>query len=687
MIPRDTVNLILDTARIEDVVGDFVTLKRRGANYVACCPFHNEKTPSFYVSPAKGIYKCFGCGKSGSAVGFVMEHEHCSYSEALRYLASKYKIDVVEEEETAEEIALRQRRESLLLVSEFAQKFFAEQLSTPEGRSVGYAYLRGRGLEDDTIRRFGLGWAPSGRTALIDAAKEAGYKLEYLIAAGLAVQREDGTVVDKFWERVMFPIHSVSGRVLAFSGRTLHADNPAKYVNSPETEIYVKSRQLLGIWFAKAEIARSGKCILVEGNVDMVTLHQLGITNVVASLGTSLTVEQIRLIHKFTENVTIMYDGDSAGIHAALRGLGLVLQEGLNVKIVLLPEGEDPDSFGRKHTLQEVQDYIAAGERDFIEFKTDLLLSEAGSDPLKKAELINDIADTIAQIPDAVKRSVYVETVSLRFNIEQGILFDRITRVRKKMQEDVLRDRQRRTGQQIPGQAGNDGISGNDVSSGISVRSVSSGVPSTNSWDYGGDTPGVDFGVSLIENRTLAPAERDLLYFLLTYGSEQLDFETDSPYYSGSEDDKPTVAQFIREALEDDGTVFANSAYRKLYDAYMQLYDSGLGQEAIVKSMLDGADRTLAALAASFSTEKYQLTVGAFEAALTSRTTFLVTGVPKAIMVYAERRVQDRIDAIRRSLASASPQEQLPLMQEMLKLQAAQRRINQKIGREKTDKQ
>ena len=670
MIPRETVSLILDTARIEDVVGDFVTLKRRGANYVACCPFHNEKTPSFYVSPAKGIYKCFGCGKSGSAVGFVMEHEHSSYAEALRYLAQKYKIDIVEEEETAEEIALRQRRESLLLVSEFAQKFFAEQLTTPEGRAIGYAYLRGRGLEDETIRRFGLGWAPSGRTALIDAAKEAGYKLEYLLAAGLAVQREDGTVVDKFRERVMFPIHSVSGRVLAFSGRTLHADNPAKYVNSPETEIYVKSRQLLGIWFAKAEIARSGKCILVEGNVDMVTLHQLGITNVVASLGTSLTVEQIRLIHKFTENVTIMYDGDSAGIHAALRGLGLVLQEGLNVKIVLLPEGEDPDSFGRKHTLQEVQDYIAAGERDFIEFKTDLLLSEAGTDPLKKAELINDIADTIAQIPDAVKRSVYVETVSLRFNIEQGILFDRITRVRKKMQEDALRDRQRRSGQQSSVQSGNDvpdsGDGGND---GIKVEySV------------------VDSGEFLLENRTLAPAERDLLYFLLTYGTEPLDFETDSPYYNG-EEDKPTVAQFIREALEDDGTTFANSAYRKLYDAYMSLYDGGLGQEAIVKSMLDGEDRALAALAASFSTEKYQLTVGAFEAALTSRTTFLVTGVPKAIMVYAERRVQDRIDAIRRSLATASPQEQLPLMQEMLKLQAAQRRINQKIGREKTDKQ
>ena len=355
MIPQDTVSLILDTARIEDVVGDFVTLKRRGANYVACCPFHNEKTPSFYVSPSKGIYKCFGCGKAGSAVGFVMEHEHCSYVEALRWLAAKYHIDIVEEEESADEIARRQRRESLLLVSEFAQKFYASQLQTPEGRSVGLAYFRKRGLEDATIARFGLGWAPSGKTALVDAATAAGYKMEYLLAAGLAVQHEDGSVTDKFRERVMFPIHSVSGRVLAFSGRTLHADNPAKYVNSPETEIYIKSRNLLGIWFAKGEIARSGKCILVEGNVDMVTLHQLGITNVVASCGTSLTVEQIRLIHKFTENATIMYDGDSAGIHAALRGINLFLAEGLNVKVVLLPEGEDPDSFARKHTLEEMQ--------------------------------------------------------------------------------------------------------------------------------------------------------------------------------------------------------------------------------------------------------------------------------------------------------------------------------------------
>ena len=443
MIPQETVNLILDTARIEDVVGDFVTLKRRGANYVACCPFHNEKTPSFYVSPAKGIFKCFGCGKSGSAVGFVMEHEHSSYVEALRYLAAKYKIEIVEEEESAEEIARRQRHESLLLVSEFAQKFYASQLQTPEGRAVGYEYLRKRGMEDATIAKFGLGWAPSGRTAFIDAAIAKGYKMEYILGAGLAVQRDDGSCIDKFRERVMFPIHSVSGRVLAFSGRTLHADNPAKYVNSPETEIYVKSRNLLGIWFAKSEISRSGKCILVEGNVDMVTLHQLGITNVVASCGTALTVEQVRLIHKFTDNVTIMYDGDSAGIHAALRGIDIFLAEGLNVKVLLLPEGEDPDSFARKHTLEQMQKFIADGERDFIEFKADLLLESAGNDPIKKANLINDIADSVAQIPDPVKRSVYVDVVALRFGVETSILFQRIAGVRQKRMEDALRERRR----------------------------------------------------------------------------------------------------------------------------------------------------------------------------------------------------------------------------------------------------
>ncbi len=683
MIPQETVNLILDTARIEEVVGDFVTLKRRGANYVACCPFHNEKTPSFYVSPAKGIFKCFGCGKSGSAMGFVMEHEHNSYVEALRYLAAKYKIDIVEEEESAEEIARRQRRESLLLVSEFAQKFFASQLGTPEGRAVGYEYLRKRGMEDATIERFGLGWAPSGKTTFVDAALKAGYKMEYILAAGLAVQREDGSVADKFRERVMFPIHSVSGRVLAFSGRTLHADNPAKYVNSPETEIYIKSRNLLGIWFAKSEISRSGKCIIVEGNVDMVTLHQLGITNVVATCGTALTVEQIRLIHKFTENVTIMYDGDSAGIHAALRGINLVLAEGLNVKVVLLPDGEDPDSFARKHTLAQMQEFIAAGERDFIEFKTDLLLAEAGKDPLKRAELINDVADTIAEIPDPVKRSVYVDTVALRFGIESAILFQRIAGVRKKKSEEAARERQRGYTPAGDAYAGTEGaatsvLADSAAGSGMRPSNAAPSSPSPDSSPAGG---------VYLENRTLAPAEQDLLYYLMRYGTDRLEFESDSPYYGGEEEEeKPTVADFISEALEPDGSCFANSRYKLLYDNYMALYNQGLSQDDILRTLLNGEDRLLAGLAASFSTEKYQLTIGAFEAALTSTATFLSAGVPKAIMVYAERRVQDRIDTLRHSLASAAPEDQLAIMQEIQKLLAAQRRIKQRIGREKTDK-
>ena len=434
MIPKETVDRILDTAQIADVVGDFVSLKRRGANFVACCPFHNEKTPSFYVSPAKGIYKCFGCGKSGTAVGFVMEHESLSYVEALRYLARKYNIEIVEKEESAEEIAHRQRSESLHLVSEFAAGFFRDCLRTGEGRAVGYAYFKSRKLEDASIDKFGLGWSPSGKHGLSDAAGAAGFKEEFLLDTGLCVRKDDGTLQDRFYDRVMFPIHSVSGRVIAFGGRTLRTDKAiAKYVNSPETEIYVKSRSLYGIYFAKNEISRQDRCYLVEGYLDVISMHQLGITNVVASSGTSLTVEQIRLISKFTRNITIIYDGDSAGIHAALRGIGLVLKEGMNVKVVLLPDGDDPDSYSHKHTLEEVRDFIRTREQDFISFKTDMLLGQAGDDPLKKAELINDIADTISLIPDAVKRSVYVEACSVRFNIESQLLFDRISHTRTAM--------------------------------------------------------------------------------------------------------------------------------------------------------------------------------------------------------------------------------------------------------------
>ena len=642
MIPRETVGLILDTARIEEVVSDYVTLKRRGANFVACCPFHNEKTPSFYVSPSKGIFKCFGCGKSGSAVGFVMEEEHCSYADALRYLARKYNIEIHEKEETAEDIARRQHSESLLLVSEFAQKFFVSQLSTREGAACGGEYFKSRGIEPATIAKFGLGWAPAAKSSLVDAALAAGYKAEYLLDAGVAVQREDGSLADKFRERVMFPIHSVSGRVIAFSGRTLRSDNPAKYVNSPETEIYVKSRNLLGIYFAKSEISRLDKCILVEGNIDMVMMHQLGIRNVVASCGTSLTVEQIRLIHKFTDNITIMYDGDSAGVHAAIRGLSMILSEGMNVKVVLLPENEDPDSFSRKHTLREVQDYIEGGEKDFITFKTDLLLEQAEGDPLKKAELINDIADTIAVIPDPVKRSTYVDETARRFGVESAILFQRISGVRRS------------------------GAAGTQVQS----RTEPEEPAPVQEWTE--------------ENRLLAPSEKDLLSFLLTHGCDELDFPSDSEYYGGDEDFKPSVADFIRDALEADGTKMANSAYAAVYDAYMALYDEGLAQDDIVKRLLDSPDRTVASVAAQLSTHKYMITVKAFENALTTVPSWLAAQVPRAIMCYADCRISDRLEQLRRTLSEElSPEVQTASMQEMVKLQAARKRIRKMIGREK----
>ena len=444
MIPQDTVDKILDSAQIVDVISDFVSLKRRGANYIACCPFHNEKTPSFYVSPAKGIYKCFGCGKSGTAVGFVMEHESMTYVEALKYLARKYGIEVKEKEDSPEEIAARQRNESLLLVMDYTEQFFKDSLKTQEGRSIGYAYFRSRGLEDATIEKYGLGWSPKSGHALAEAALAKGYKEEFLTATGVCIKRNDGSLIDKFYDRAMFPIHSVSGRVIAFGGRTLRSDyktaNIGKYVNSPETEIYDKSRSLYGIYFAKSEISKLDKCYLVEGYLDVLSMHQLGITNVVASSGTSLTVPQIRLIKKFTDNVTIMYDGDAAGIHAALRGIGLILKEGLNVRVVLLPDGDDPDSYSQKHNLEEVQAFLQANEQDFIEYKTDLLLGQSGNDPLKKAELINDIADTIALIPDQIKRAVYVQSAAVKFGINEDALYARILNTRPKMIDDERKE-------------------------------------------------------------------------------------------------------------------------------------------------------------------------------------------------------------------------------------------------------
>lgn len=656
MIPQETVSRILDAAQIVDVVGDFVSLKRRGANYVACCPFHNEKTPSFSVSPAKGIYKCFGCGKSGTAVGFVMEHESLSYFEALKFLARKYGIEVVEKEETAEEAAQRQRGESLHIVSDYAGSFFQEALKTGEGRSVGYQYFRQRGLEDATIEKYGLGWAPKSRHAFADEAREKGYKEEFLTATGLCIKNNDGSLVDRFYDRVIFPIHSISGRVIAFGGRTLKSGHPAmKYVNSPESEIYVKSKSLYGLYFAKNEIARRDKCYLVEGYLDVLSMHQLGITNVVASSGTSLTVQQIRLIKKFTDNVTIMYDGDSAGIQAAMRGIGLILKEGMNVKVVLIPDGDDPDSYARKHSLDEVREFIAANERDFIGFKTELLIAEAGDDPLKRAELINDIADTIALIPDTVIRTVYIQSSGEKFNIESSILFERVKKTREKLLEEEMKAAARRS--ETPGEE-------------ASAR--------TDEAQEAG--PRKALSSPLFEKPLLVASEKELLWFILNYGLEQMNFETDSEFYD--KDNAFTVADFIDSALEADNHKFENSLFRRAYLEYFNLYyESGLCQNDIIRKIMDGEDRELASLTSELTQEPYVLTVKNFADSMTSLATRLVKNVPRAILVYQSKRIQSELKELNAMLLNAEAEKQVEIIKAVQEKTMLRKKIDEKLGR------
>lgn len=712
MIPQETVQKILDTARVEEVIGDFVTLRRRGADLWACCPFHGEKTPSFHVIPAKGQYYCFGCHKGGSAIGFVMDYEHLSYVEALRYLARKYNIEIVEKEETAEDIANRQRNESLLLVSEYAGKFFKEQLHTDEGRSVGLEYFHSRGLEDATIEKYGLGWAPSSRHALTDAAKAAGYKDEYLLETGLcAAYDSDNRLHDRFYDRVVFPIHSMSGRVIAFGARTLKSKEEgkpyAKYVNSKESDIYVKNKSLYGIWFAKNEMARKDKCYLVEGYLDVLSMHQLGITNVVASSGTALTEGQIGLIKRFTQNVTIMYDGDSAGIHAALRGIDMFLREGMNVKVVLIPDGDDPDSYSRKHSLAEVEEFLAAAEMDFVDFKSSLLLKDTARDPLKRAEVINDIADTIADIPDAVKRSVYVDFLSDKFEIRRDILDERIGATRSKrlieQKKAADRDRERLRNQTsrsgasagsatiLPGNgyatgSGNGSIAGTFGVSGSSTDGLAyGGAPEAEPVEATRQSTGLD---ALIDNRIMATAERDLLNFILTYGTTKLEFQSDSAFYSGSDEDALTVFDFIGQALEGDNSQFANSVFRKVYEAYSKDYYAGYSQDEIVKRLMDGEDRDMAYVATQLSTdERYDLSVKNLRQSMMSKGSWLTIYVPKAILVYQQSRLEDKENELKERLgeaqAASDDDRVLEIMQEMLKVQKALKMVKVRLGREK----
>ena len=662
MIPDETVRQILDAAKVEEVVGDFVSLRRRGSEYWACCPFHNEKTPSFHIVPSKGIYYCFGCHKGGSAVGFVMDYEHMSYVEALRYLAKKYNIEIHEKEETAEDIANRQRRESMLLVTEYASKFFHEQLRTEEGRNVGLAYFHSRGLEDETIEKYGLGWAPSDRRSFTDAAKAAGYKDEYLLDTGLCARYDnDGSLHDRFYDRVVFPVHSISGRVIAFGARTLKKKEEgqpyAKYVNSKESEIYVKNKSLYGIWHAKKEMGDKDKCYLVEGYLDVLSMHQLGITNVVASSGTSLTEGQIQLIKRFTSNVTLMYDGDDAGIHGALRGIDMFLREGMNVRVVLIPDGDDPDSYSRKHTLAEVQDFLAGAEQDFLEFKATYLLKGTGRDPVKRATVINEIADSIASIPDMVKREVYLDALSEKFGIRREALSGRVDSSVAKNIESAAR--------------------------------ASSNVP------YARTEPSIDEpqaailtstdGVEALENDSImGKGERGLLNFVLTDGTSKLVFETDMP--DEKEEEAPTVFDYICQALEDDNVEFTNDIYRNIWNAYSKEYYDGYSQEVIVRHLLDGEDRQVAFVTAQLSNnERYKLSVKDLRDSLMSHDSWLVKYVPKAILVFQSCRLDRRLTDLRNHLEALQKEGdesgQPKVMDEIIRLQKLQLAVKQKLGR------
>jgi len=566
MIDQGTLQQILDAAEIADVVGDFVTLKRRGTSLIGLCPFHNEKTPSFNVSQAKGIYKCFGCGKGGSSVNFIMEHEHLSYADALRWLANKYNIQIREKEENPEDIKERNDRESQLIVSEFAQKFFSDQLwETNSGRLIGLSYLRQRGMRDEIIKKFGIGYCPEGKDTMTSAAIKEGFKMEYLEKTGLTIKREDW-VRDRFAGRMMFPIHGISGRVIGFGGRTLTQDKTiAKYLNSPESDIYHKSRVLYGIFQAKRSIIKEDKCYLVEGYTDVTSLHQSGIENVVASSGTSLTIDQIRLIRRFTNNVTIIYDGDQAGIKASMRGIDMVLEEGINVKVLPLPEGEDPDSFSRSMSATQLGEYIRANETDFIKFKTKLLLAGVENDPISRAKLITDIVSSIAVIPAEIVRSEYLKECSRLLDVRETVLYNEIRKLKVKSEDELIKHQEREL-----------------------IREANVKAPV--------------LAVPLPEINPCENEERELLKLLLKYGSHQI-FEVENPETNLTE--PVYVAGFVLSELEADQMVSVNPVIKAVFDEYQEYVE--VKNFDAIKHFVNHPDLAVSQLVSDILSEKNKL--------------------------------------------------------------------------------
>ena len=559
MIDDATVSKIFDAANILDVVSDFVALKKRGNNYFGCCPFHNEKTGSFSVSPAKNIYYCFGCHKGGNSVNFIMEHENLPYYEALKYLANKFHIEVTETERTPEEQERHDDRESMMVLNEFAKNYFIRNMTeTDEGRAIGYKYFKERGFNEETIKTFELGYSLLDRKAFTEFALKSGYQLKYLVSTsngqtnsgtGLTIKHDDGYTFDRFSGRVMFPIHNITGKVIGFGGRVLDARTKGvnvKYMNSPQSEIYDKSRSLYGIYQAKASIVKNDKCFLVEGYTDVLSMHQSGIENVVASNGTALTIEQIRLIKKFTSNVTVLYDGDDAGIHAALRGIDMILAEGLNVKVLLLPDGEDPDSFARNHSSSELEEFIGANETDFVLFKTRLLLNDAGNDPIKKAELINDIVASIAVVPDDIKRLLYVKECAKLMDIDEAVLKDatekKLNKITYQQLEAAQKERERERRQKE-----------------LAAQAQTQAQPQQTQIQR----PILNEETAL--NKRVCELESELLKYLIRFGNNVL-FEVKK---ESEPTEIVTVSQYILNELKINEIVFKNEDCKKMLDIYI----------------------------------------------------------------------------------------------------------------------
>ena len=565
MIKKETIDVIIDTARIDEVVGDFVSLKRRGTNLIGLCPFHNEKTPSFNVSPTRGIFKCFGCGKGGNAVNFIMEHEHFSYPEALRYLARKYNIPVEEDEKDPGYDLEQLQRESLLVVTEFARKFYTRQLhETDEGRSIGLSYFHEREFTEAMIEKFQLGYSPDTWRGLTDAALEAGYLIENLEKAGLTIVNENKTF-DRFRGRVMFPIHNITGKVIAFGARILKSDPKSpKYLNSPESEIYHKSKILYGIFFARKTIIAKDECYLVEGYTDVIALHQVGIENVVASSGTSLTVEQIRLIGRYTKNITILYDGDPAGIKASMRGIDLILEEGLNVRVVLFPDGDDPDSYSRKHNSYEVAAYVSEHAQDFIRFKTGLLLKDVANDPVRKAGLIREIVETIAKIPDPIIRSTYTRECSVQMEISENILIAELNNlVRKAFNKQYIEPEPE------------------DLF--VDILIPEAPIADQNLAEY---------------------QEADIIRLLLTYGEQDLFFDEKI-----NEHETTTVIEsvksFIIHEITQDNITFDNPVYARIFGLFQNMVHNNVAYDS--NQLVNHEDAEIRKVAADILTIRYPL--------------------------------------------------------------------------------